>query len=117
MLAGVVPDYVQRGVDPRGDLASGETGREASQHGKLGRAELHDDVAASSVRSRDAAVLLDSAPRSQLGDPFHVTLDVSLESVQARQLRRLESAAGEQRGQRAGEEASGSEGGVQVGRR
>jgi hypothetical protein len=52
-----------------------------------------------------------------LGDPFHITLDVSLESVQARQLRRLESVAGEQRGQRAGEEASGAKDGVQVGRR
>ena len=33
-----------------------------------------------------------------LDDPFHVTLDVSLECVQARQLRRLEGAAGQQRG-------------------
>jgi len=122
---------------------------------------------ASSVRSRDAAVLLESGPRSRvsrpgvgklrgshppsdraspgngsrpararkriagrsrrlvpeslrmassvaLGDPFHVTLDISLESVQPGQ---LEGAAGQQGGQRASEEASGSEGGVQVGRR
>jgi hypothetical protein len=167
MLAGVVPDDAQRGVGPRGDLASGETGRVASQHCKLGRAGLHDEVAVSSVRSRDAAVLLASGPRSRvsrpgvgrlrgshppsdraspgngsrpararkriasrsrrfvpeslrmassvaLGDPFHVTLDVRLESVQPGQ---LEGAAGQEGGQRASEEASGSEGGVQVGRR
>ena len=167
-LAAEVLPNVQRVVWPRGDLASQETGRVASQHGKLGRAGLLDEVAVPTVRSRDAAVSLVSGPRSQLAarsrkpgsvsrreyppsdrassatgvrvvrvrrrsascsrprvpeslhsassigsdDPFHITLDVSLESVQARQLRRLEGAAGQQRGHRAGEEARRSEDGV-----
>ena len=65
-LAAEVLPNVQRVVWPRGDLASQETGRVASQHGKLGRAGLLDEVAVPTVRSRDAAVSLVSGPRSQL---------------------------------------------------
>ena len=69
------------------------------------------------VLRSSGAIAARSGSSVVLDDPFHVTLDVSLECVQARQLRRLEGAAGQQRGQRAGEEASGSEDGVQVCRR
>ncbi len=58
-LADVGLDGVQRDVQPRADLALGETGREAPQHGELGRAGFLDEGRSSGIRSGGGEVLLD----------------------------------------------------------
>jgi hypothetical protein len=52
-------DGVQRDVQLRADIASGETGRYAPQHGELRRAGLLDDVTVAGIRSGGGEGLLD----------------------------------------------------------
>ena len=58
-LARVGLDGVQRDVEPPGNVASRETGREAPQHSKLGWAWFLDEVTVSGIRSCDGQVTLD----------------------------------------------------------
>ena len=58
-LAHAALNGVQRDVELGADLASGEPGCEASQHGELGWTEFFDEAAVSSVRSGCDEGLLD----------------------------------------------------------
>jgi hypothetical protein len=52
-------------AEPRADLASGETGHKALQHGKLGGSGFLDDVAVSRVSPGHSEILLDGGRESR----------------------------------------------------